>query len=491
MKKEELLGQLSSKKLFEFLLGQRFVRKKILNLLEERSYKAIVENNPDNRPKRVQEVKYNYMMALLQGVMRGLDKGFISRKVTKRVLQVFFEHVLLEHEHTKEEVVKKLGFSPPLFVVISPTGKCNLRCKGCYAASDNTNHASLSYDVFNRIIKEQQDLWNSHFTVISGGEPFLWKDGDFTFLDMVAEHSSQFFMVYTNGTLITEDVAKRIAELGNITPAISVEGFEKETDWRRGKGVFKKVLKAFENLRKYGAPFGISITPHNNNWQTIISDEFRDFYFHQQGVVYAWLFQYMPVGRAPTLDMMVPPENRVKMFHKMMHRVRDERIFMADFWNSGMASSGCISAGRPGGYFYIDWDGDITPCVFIPYAVDNIHDVYARGQTLSDVLQAPFLKKIRAWQDDYGYKQAPDKVDNWLCPCIIRDHYDVFKNLVQETKARPINKEAEIALNDANYQEGLTGYGKEIYGLTNPIWQSQYSGKTEKAVNNKSNISEH
>jgi len=28
-------------------------------------------------------------------------------------------------------------------------------------------------------------------------------------------------------TLISEDVAKRMGELGNITPAVSVEGFEK------------------------------------------------------------------------------------------------------------------------------------------------------------------------------------------------------------------------------------------------------------------------
>lgn len=32
-----------------------------------------------------------------------------------------------------------------------------------------------------------------------------------------------------------------MAELGNSTLAISIEGFEEMTDWRRGKGVFDKI----------------------------------------------------------------------------------------------------------------------------------------------------------------------------------------------------------------------------------------------------------
>jgi len=61
--------------------------------------------------------------------------------------------------------------------------------------------------------------------------------------------------MYTNGTLIDKKMAKRMADLGNVVPQVSVEGFEKETDARRGKGVFKKILRAFENMREAGVPF--------------------------------------------------------------------------------------------------------------------------------------------------------------------------------------------------------------------------------------------
>ena len=116
--------------------------------------------------------------------------------------------------------------------------------------------------------------------------------------------------MYTNGTLINEKMAQRMAEVGNITPAISVEGFEKETDGRRGKGVYKRILKAFENLRNTGVPFGISITAMKSNAEFVLSDEFMDFYFEQQGAIYGWIFQYMPIRRNYTLDLMVTPEQR-------------------------------------------------------------------------------------------------------------------------------------------------------------------------------------
>ena len=49
--------------------------------------------------------------------------------------------------------------------------------------------------------------------------------------------------------------------------------FEEETDRRRGKGVFKKILTACENLRQAGVPFGISITSTAQNADRLLTDE--------------------------------------------------------------------------------------------------------------------------------------------------------------------------------------------------------------------------
>ncbi len=472
---QENFKQKSLQSLVNLLASHKTTRANILKLIEKKAYKEMVEETSKDRPKPVLEDTYEYTMALLHSFYRALDRGLISKQVLTRLTDIFVNKVVLSHE--RDEAARALGFEPPLLVVVSPTGKCNLRCVGCYAASDPNQHGSLSFETFDRILREKREFWGSHFTVISGGEPTLWRDGKKDIFDMVARHSEDVFMMYSNATLISDEVAKRMGELGNITPAISVEGFERETDARRGKGTYRLILKAFESLRKYGVPFGISATPTKYNWDIITSDRFIDYYFFQQGAVYGWLFQYMPVGRGQTLELMVQPEDRVKMLKRTQRIVREKKVFVADFWNSGVASSGCISAGRPGGYFYIDWNGDITPCVFIPYAADNIHRIYAKGGNINTVLKSPFFKAIRTWQDEYGYRQPAEKTGNWFRPCIIRDHFSVLEDAVAKNKPVPINDEAAVAIKDKAYCEGMIRYDQELKRLTEPIWTEKYLEK--------------
>ena len=91
-----------------------------------------------------------------------------------------------------------------------------------------------------------------YFVTISGGEPFIRQD----LLDIFETHGDMYFQVYTNGTLIDEPLAKRLSRLGNVLPAISVEGWEEETDARRGSGAFQKILSAMSRLREAGVLFG-------------------------------------------------------------------------------------------------------------------------------------------------------------------------------------------------------------------------------------------
>ena len=473
MNTQAMLNHESIRELIGLLISQRHIRSEVLRIVDAKAHQTLVEDNRDGRPPRVQEDKHEYLMALLSGFDRAIERGSISKHVTKRFLEVFVGNMLLGKE--QDEAARSLGFYPPYFLLVSPTGKCNLRCTGCYAASDSRDHASLDWQTFDRILTEKRELWGSHFTVISGGEPFLWHDGRRRLLDMVAKHPCELFMVYTNATLITDDVAKRMGELGNVTPAISVEGFEEETDARRGQSVYRRILNAFENLRRHGVPFGVSVTATNSNWETATSERFADFYFEQEGAVYGWLFQYMPIGRSQALDRMVSPPQRVEMLRRMRRLVRERKVFLADFWNSGTASAGCICAGRPGGYFYIDWNGDISPCAFVPFAKDNIYRIYSAGGTINSALNSPLFKYIREWQDQYGYAQPSEKAGNWLCPCVIRDHFDILKDAVSLSGAAPINEEAALAIKDAAYCRSMRRYGKDLEVLADPIWAEEYA----------------
>jgi len=136
---------------------------------------------------------------------------------------------------------------------------------------------------------------------------------------------------------------------------------------------------------------------------------------------------------------------------------------------------GCISAGREGGYVYIDWNGKVMPCVFAPYAVADIQKVYAQGGTLNDVWRAPFFQAIRQWQRDYGYGcPEPSREGNWLCPCPIRDHYGTFRELLSRYQPEPEDEAVGEALADGEYCANLVAYGQHLGEISQEIWEKEY-----------------
>lgn len=57
------------------------------------------------------------------------------------------------------------------------------------------------------------------------------------------------FVAFTNGTLFNAELADKLQKLGNVVPMFSLEGFEKETDARRGAGTFNKVMEGMDLLK--------------------------------------------------------------------------------------------------------------------------------------------------------------------------------------------------------------------------------------------------
>jgi len=467
--------------LVEQALYSDTLRHLVMRELERRLVAQIKAKADPRRPAHVLADKLDIMRALLHSVDRALERRLISQPVLHRLLSSFLGNAVLVQDGSAE--VARRNFAerhghraPPTVIVISPTKACNLHCVGCYASS-GSEVEQLEWDVFDRLLSEAKELWGMRFFTISGGEPLVYRSHGKGLLDMVAKHHDCFFQVYTNGTLISEAVAQRLADLGNVVPTISVEGFRQRTDERRGDGVFDRILAAMANLRQAGAPFGISLTATRHNAEEILSDEFLDFFFEEQGAIFGWLFQYMPIGRSYTLDLLVTPEQRLWMWRRTWQIIRERKIMMADFWNCGTTSDGCIAAGRSSGYLYIDWNGKIMPCVFVPYAAANIHDIYRKGGTLDDIYSLPYLQAIRQWQDQYGFETGrPHDTGNWLIPCSLRDHYDAGRELIDRYKPEPEDEAAAEALQDPQYREGMLAYDEKLRELLDPVWKQEYLG---------------
>lgn len=430
---------------------------------------------------------FAFASGIVHQAKNNLDKDFIKPSVVKKMAQVFVGDAYKPDRKAtlnaeKEAFKQKYGDYPPAFTVLSPGKGCNLHCIGCYASADSAIAERLDFETSRRIVQENHDIFGSRFMTISGGEPFMYKADGKTLFDIWEEFSDTFFLVYTNGTLITDAVAEKLAKLGNVTPAISVEGWEEQTDGRRGKGVYKHILNAMANLRKHGVPFGISVTSTSQNFDVLMKDEFYDYFFNEQGATYMWQFQLMPIGRGKdAVDLMIKPQQRVELFKKWRYLLNEKRYPIADFWNSASLSSGCIAYARFGGYFYIDWNGNVMPCVFVPYYVDNIKDLYANGKNLGDAIQSKMFKNGRAWQNSYRFDHIdePEKRGNGLMPCSIRDHYSNFKHNILTPDVKGEDEEAESVLLDPLYEEMMINFDNELEELTSKLYEDLYLREPE------------
>ncbi|MCX7703924.1 MAG: radical SAM protein [Planctomycetota bacterium] len=373
----------------------------------------------------------------------------LSKNVRKKAVEVFLVNAEVHGAKIRESLKGKLGYWAPFLFVVSPTMRCNLRCYGCYAG-EYEKEDDLPWETLDSIMRQAKEM-GIYFIVLSGGEPFIYPH----LFKLLETHNDMYFQSYTNGTLIDEPTARRLSELGNFLPCISVEGFQKETDERRGKGHFKKVMQAMENLRKHGVLFGFSATATRQNNDFICSEPFVDFYI-QQGCFIGWYFNYIPIGKAPVLDLMPTPQQRIERRRKIAALRRKKDIILADFWCDGTLCGGCIAGGRH--YFHINNHGDVEPCVFAHFACDNVKD-----KPLLEILDSNFFRSFRRRQP-YN--------ENLLRPCAIIDNPQVLRDVVKENNAYPTHQDAEQVITE--FAPFLDKYAEEYGRLADEEWFNSY-----------------
>jgi MoaA/NifB/PqqE/SkfB family radical SAM enzyme len=150
-----------------------------------------------------------------------------------------------------------LGQKLPLLASFKLTYRCNLSCLACpfhRRASENNGHMSW--------LAATQALDELHrrgtlIVVFEGGEPFLWKDGDYTLHDLIA-YAKRLFLrvaVTTNGTFSLDCQADAVW--------VSLDGL-RETHNRLRSGSFADIL---ENLGATTHPrVMVHYTMNRENW---------------------------------------------------------------------------------------------------------------------------------------------------------------------------------------------------------------------------------
>ena len=344
---------------------------------------------------------------------------------------------------------EKYDCNIPWLILMDPTSACNLHCVGCWA-SEYDHKLGLSYDTMDSVIRQGKDL-GVYFYLFTGGEPLVRKKD---IILLAEKHNDCAFHIFTNGTLIDEQFCKDMQRLGNISVAMSLEGFEEVNDGRRGEGVYEKVMNAMELLKKYGLLFGISVCYTRANIDTVTSDEFIDMII-DKGCAYAWFFHYMPVGCDADVSLIPTIEQREYMLNRVRQLRHEKMMFAMDFQNDGEFVGGCIAGGR--NYCHINPNGDVEPCVFIHYSGANINEV-----SLLEALNQPLFQQYRNHQPFNR---------NLLRPCPMLENPEMLQEMVKASGAHSTDMQEPESAEDLCAK--CVNYAREWAPRADEIWYSK------------------
>jgi len=391
-------------------------------------------------------------LLIARHVSQGLDPQCRDRFIECLVVNALLRGVAKRREF----MASAPGLWAPTTILMSPTMRCNLSCAGCFAA-EYPPDKDLEPEILQKIVDEGNDMGVHLFTLL-GGEPFIY-DG---LLDLAARNQQSYFQVFTNGTLIDEEVVDELAELGNVAPMLSLEGDEETTDARRGRGRYRQILEIMDMLGDHGIVFGYSATVTRHNWRMLVSDEWVDPLV-ARGAVLNWNFLYMPIGRDPSTAPMLTPAERNE-FREGVLRIRDTKaIFAVDFWGDAPYVDGCI-AGKH--YMHVNSEGWVEPCIFTHFATDNIHDT-----SLADAFNSPYFREIRRRQP-FSH--------NLLKPCMLIDNPEQSREIMALTGARPTHRGAESLFTEL--RADIDDYAAEVERVYAPVWSCTVGQKAERGV---------
>jgi MoaA/NifB/PqqE/SkfB family radical SAM enzyme len=298
--------------------------------------------------------------------------------------------VILHHQRRASGIRKRYeqeGLLVPPVMIASITSRCNLACAGCYMhGRAGTPAPEMSPEILASVASQADELGVS-VLVIAGGEPLVRQDEIFA---LAQDHPKILFPVFSNGLMIDETFAGRIAQHKNIVPVLSFEGFREETDLRRGSGVFDRLLAACGLLKKQGIFFGCSVTTTRENFDRVTGEAFIRQMLTTGARVFAFV-EYVPMATG-TENLVLTPEQKKDLQIVLANFSRKFPALFIGFPGDEDEYGGCLAAGR--GFVHVSPSGDLEPCPAAPYSDANLAQV-----PLKEALASRLLSRIR---DEHG-----------------------------------------------------------------------------------------
>ncbi len=315
-------------------------------------------------------------------------------------------------------------FAAPPVVVWNFTNACNLKCKHCYQEAGTRLKEELDLTARLDIVDQlaDEDVFSIAF---SGGEPLmdpdLWKVVERT------HRRNLYISIATNGTLITKEVAQRMADCGINYVEISLDSTKSEVhdEFRGIPGFWEKAVGGIENAvaqKDFEVGIAATITQINIKEMEDLTQLAKDL-----GADKFYAFNFIPTGRGKNMmDLDLTPQQREQMLNVLyQHYLKGDIVCMttspqyarvcmmnskyqlapSSHYTSMKGEKAKTLAEFIGGcgigraYCAIQPDGVVTPCVYMPLPVGDLK----KEKFIHIWNHSPILTEIRKRDDLKGH----------------------------------------------------------------------------------------
>ena len=271
----------------------------------------------------------------------------------------------------------------PRLISWNITSGCNLACDHCYLAAAKVGSDELTTAEGLDLIAQMADM-GTEMLILTGGEPLLRRDA----FDLAGYASKKGIAVVmgSNGILITEKVANRLADSGVMSVGISLDSItpEDHDSFRGLPGAWSRAVEGIDRCRAAG--IGVLVQTTVTQWNCSGLPQLLEFASGKgvQGVMVYFLVctgrgeKLTDITRAQyeqTLRYLVEAQNQ---YPGMMVRARcapHVTRIAAQLGSSLLGSAGCMAATS---YCRITPNGDVTPCPYMPLVAGNIRETTFR-----------------------------------------------------------------------------------------------------------------
>ena len=310
----------------------------------------------------------------------------------------------------------RTGIKAPRIIAWEITRSCNLSCVHCRAAAEFGHyHGELSLDQIKATIDDIVTITNP-IIILTGGEPLMrpdiWEIIDY------AQDKGAMPVIGTNATLITEDIAAKMAahKIPRISVSVDFPTAAEHDAFRGQVGCFDKTIEGIKIAKRHGIGVQINMTVTTLNADKVeavhdLAEELGIDAFH--------IFMLVPTGRgSDLLDKELPPEEyervlawayerqKTSSLHfkptdaphyyriiRQLAKAEGKKVTREEYGLDAM-TRGCLGGIT---FVFISHTGDLQPCGYFDMQLGNVKtqkfsDIWTESKVFNDLRDYSLLK---------------------------------------------------------------------------------------------------